>query len=268
LSEKILSDREEKEKKLLNSFAESHSRITTKIPADDRPLPTLGPEEVTKKPPSVASFVRPRRKFEIGAKIEKGPIAVVPDAVADVESVKDDLNEVEVVANSTDAAFVTPTTTTAAATTEPESTSGSSSTLILPTPRPLPKDLKLPFGKKGFKPTLLSFTIEKKPSLKNDSQVVENGSSSTSEATTSPSLAEVTPGPDQDNDNSKISSLKRKFQFGRKAFGKLVGPKGPEVNSSQPPSSSKSSTTSSTPDPNIPAPDVLLTSPDFSLKVF
>ena len=259
LTEKIASEREEKEKKLLNSFAESHSRITTKLPFDEKEvLPTSGPDESTKRPSSAAaailsSFNRPRRKFEIGAK----------------DSVKPFVGE-------TTAQKVNETTEQSQVDSSPDlensTTKSDNVSLLLPTPRPLPKDLKLPFGKKGFKPTLLAFTIEKKNKVENGSQVVGEEASTegttvvANETTTSSSLDEFS---DNAEDNSKISSLKRKFQFGRKAFGKLINPKGPEVSSSPPPTSSTTSaSTSSSSDPNTPAPDDLLTSPELSSKVF
>jgi len=293
LSEKVLADREEKEKKLLNSFAESHSRITTRLPADDA-LSTLSPDESSKRPPVLSSFVRPRRKFEIGAKVDKEAAVVEvtteklnETSTDDVTSKKSNETSTDDVTNETSTDDVTTEKSaddvkteksandvTAKKTSDDVTTKKTSndvtteSSSLLPTPRPLPKDLKLPFGKKGFKPALLAFTVEKKSAAVNASQLVENESvaSSTSpivETATSASLVE------DKEENSKISSLKRKFQFGRKAFGKLLSPKGPEVNSSQPSTSSTTtSTTSSPPEPYTPAPDVLLTSPEFSRKVF
>jgi hypothetical protein len=248
LAAKINSDREEKEKKLLNSFAESHSRITTKLPADEETRSTRGPEETsTKKSPFLSSIVRPRRKFELGQ--------IGKDAT--------EASSTETSPSSEPSVTSTPSPS--------KSSPKEAEPTLLPTPRPLPKDLKIPFSKKGFKPTLLAFTIEKqKPE---DQLGGQEFSSTVAETTTSlatTSLDEEPPSQEGDS-SSKLTSLKRKFQFGRKTFGKLVGQKIVEQKvvelSSSPPASTTPSTSSSSSEPNTPAPEVL-TTPELSSKVF
>jgi hypothetical protein len=225
----------------------------------------LTPEESsTKRSPLLSSFVRPRRKFELGVKDVKEVVTEKSTEKTDDENVTEN-----------DSAEITTTFS-------PNTIESAFNTLsLLPTPRPLPKDLKLPFGKNGgrFKPTLLSFSVEKKKPLvkpNNSSQIVGDGISISTalqvETTTIETVDEISTSQDADESAlAKISSLKRKFQFGRKAFGKLVGPKGPEVTSvpSTSSTSSNSTSNSSTFDPNTPpAPHDVPLTPEISFKVF
>jgi len=292
-----LSDREEKEKKLLNSFAESHSRITTKIPVDEKliTLSTSNPEDSSTKSPLFSSFLRPRRKFEIGAKDFKPILNLSTTEIAEVENSTDTESPTESTTSTTTLVDFNATTIDSSNITTPPTTTTVAADIasLLPTPRPLPK---LPFGKKGggaFKPILFSFSVEKKKKTNvtsqesgeilgiNNNNNNNNISSTVSQVeTTTVSIDEVevpVQEPVQQEENvSKVSSLKQKFQFGRKAFGKLAGSKGPEVAppSSPPPSSSTTTTTtpssnSSSFDPNTPpTPDVLLALAETSAKVF
>ena len=284
LSEKV-TDREEKERKLLNSFAESHTRITTKFPVDNKliSLSTTNPEESTSKTPALSSFLRPRRKFELGFKDLK-PTIVESSTLKPEENfenstqIGDNENTETITTTAARIEIDTASTTVLSNITEPVADSLS----LLPTPRPFPKDLKLPFGKKNndrFKPILLSFTVEKKPVRQNVTKSEESGNNSNSTASLSETTTTTTAvtldveslDSEPSASASKISSLKKKFQFGRKAFGKLAGPKGSAPESSSPPptpspsSTSSPTTLSSIPDPN--APDVLLV-PGNSEKVF
>ena len=137
-----------------------------------------------------------------------------------------------------------------------------------------------------FKPILFSFSVEKKKKTNVTEEVLginnNNISSTVSQVeTTTVSIDEVVPVQEsvlqeEIGTASKVSSLKQKFQFGRKAFGKLAGSKGPEVTTSPSPPPSSSTTTTTTPssnsssfDPNTPpTPDVLLALAETSAKVF